>query len=73
MRDFLSRFHNPHNRSLALKISILSNALVSLFIFFLGFFELDLVDFDSVFRMREIRVDGKSVGVGDVFGFGMFG
>jgi hypothetical protein len=44
-----------------------------LFVFFLGFFELDLVDFDSVFRMREIRVDGKSVGVGDVFGFGMFG
>jgi hypothetical protein len=39
----------------------------------LGFFQLDLVDFDAVFRMIEAEIDGECVGIVDVFSFGMLG
>jgi len=46
---------------------------VRLFVLFFRLFELDLVDFDAVFGVREVRVEGEGVGWGDVFGFGVFG
>jgi len=42
-------------------------------VFFPGLFELDLVDFDAVFGVREVRVQGEGVGRGYVAGFGVFG
>jgi len=46
---------------------------VRLLIFFFGFFELDLVDFDAVFGVREVWVEGEGVGRRYVFAFGVFG
>jgi hypothetical protein len=46
---------------------------VRLLVFFFGFFELDLVDFDAVFGVGEVRVEGEGVGGLDVFGLGVFG
>jgi len=42
------------------------------FVFFAGFLELDLVDFDAVFGVREVGVQGEGVSGGYVAGFGMF-
>jgi hypothetical protein len=46
---------------------------VRLLVLFFGFLELDLVDFDAVFGVREVRVEGEGVCGRDVFGFGVFG
>jgi hypothetical protein len=46
---------------------------VRFLVLFFGLFELDLVDFDAVFGVREVRVEGEGVGGGDVFAFGVFG
>jgi hypothetical protein len=46
---------------------------VRLFILLFGFFELDLVDFHSVFGVREVRVESEGVGGGDFFAFWVFG
>jgi hypothetical protein len=65
MTDRLPALQDPDYSGLALEVPILRNPDVGLFIFFLGFFELDLVDFDAVLRVREVGIDGESVGVVD--------
>jgi hypothetical protein len=71
--DRLAGFHDPHNRGLGFEVAVLGHAHVRLFVLFLGLFELDLVDFDAVFGVREVRVEGEGVGGRDVFGSGVFG
>jgi hypothetical protein len=46
---------------------------VRFLVFFFGFFELNLVDLDAIFRVGEVGVEGEGVGRGDVFAFGVFG
>lgn len=43
-----------------------------LLVLLFGLFELHLIDFDAVFRMREGGVQGEGVGVVDFAAFGMF-
>ena len=42
-------------------------------VFFFGFFELNLIDLDAIFRVGEVGVEGEGVGRGDVLAFGVFG
>jgi hypothetical protein len=73
MPNRLATLHDPHNRRLGLEIPVFGNTHVSFFVFFFGFFELDLVDFDAVFGVREVGVEGEGVGGRDFFAFGVFG
>lgn len=72
MPDRLSTLQNSHNRRLALKVAIFSDTDVCLFVLLFGLFELDLVDFDAVFRVREVGVDGEGIVLVDFFAFGVF-
>lgn len=70
MRDHLAGLHDAHNGRLGLVSPIGRDALMRLFIFFLSLLGLDLVDLDAVLGVGEVRVDGKGVGVIDVFALG---
>ena len=72
MRDQLSTLQDPDDSSLTLEVAIFGNADVRFFVFLLGFFELDLVDFDAVFGVLEVGVHAEGVGFVDVFASGMF-
>jgi len=56
MRNFLSALHYANDSSLRLVVSISSDTLVGLLVLLLGFFGLDLVDFDAVFGVRKIEI-----------------
>lgn len=73
MRDLLATLQNPYNRRLAFEVAVLGDADVGFFVLFFRFFELDLVDFDAVFGVLEVWVDGEGVCFVDVFAFGVFG
>jgi len=69
----LPALHDAHDRRLRLEVPVFCDAHVRFFVFFFGLFELDLVDLDAVFGVREVWVEGEGVGRGDVFAFGVFG
>jgi hypothetical protein len=46
---------------------------MSFLVFFFSLFELDLVDFDAVLRVFEVRVDGEGVRDVDLAAAGVFG
>lgn len=73
MADGLPALHDAHDSRLGLEISVLRHAHVRFFVFFFGFFELDLVDLDAVFGVGKVGIKGESVGGRDVFAFGVFG
>jgi hypothetical protein len=73
MLNSLPRFQDAHDGSLSFVVAIGSDALMGFFIFFLGFFELDSVDFDAIFGVGEGCVEGECVSGADVSGFGVFG
>ena len=62
MPDGLSALHDAHDRRLCLEVAVLCHAHVRFFVFFFGFFELDLVDLDAVFGVGEVGVEGEGVG-----------
>lgn len=61
MRDRLPRFHYPNDGRLSLVIAVGCNTLMRLFVFFFGLLGLDLVDLDTVFRVRKVRIDREGV------------
>lgn len=71
--DRLPALHDAHNRRLGLEVAVLGDTHVRLLVLLLGLFELHLVDFDAVLRVREVWVEGEGVGRGDVFALWMFG
>ena len=73
MPDCLAALHDPHDRRLRFEIPVFGDADVRFFVFFFGLAELDLVDLDAVFGVREGVVEGEGVGVVDVFAFWVFG
>ena len=73
MCDILSRLHDPNNSSLSLIMTIRSHSFVRLFVFLLGLFQLDLVDFDAVFFVLEIKIYSESVRLIDVLASRGFG
>ena len=73
MTNSLPAFHNPDNRGLTLKVSVFCYTLVSLLVFLLGLLKLDLIDADSVFRVRECAIDTKFVVDVNVFSLRMLG
>jgi hypothetical protein len=73
MANRLPALHDAHDRRLRLEIAIFRHTHVRFFVFFFGFFELDLVDLDAIFGVGEVWVEGEGVGGGDVFAFGVFG
>lgn len=72
MRDRLPTLHDPDDSCLTFKVPILGNTHVRLLVLLLGLFELHLVNFDAIFGMVELGVDGESVRVVDFFALGMF-
>jgi hypothetical protein len=66
----LPALHDPYNSSPSLDMSIRGHTFMRLFALGLGLFELNLVNLDAVFGVVEARVEGESVGVGDVAAFG---
>ena len=72
MRNGLPRLHDSHNRRLSLELPILRCPLMRGAIFFFRFLGLNLVNLDAVFRVGEFEVESERVGVGDVFGAGVF-
>jgi hypothetical protein len=73
MTNPLPRLQDAHNRSLRFVIAVRGDALVGFFVFGRRLFELDGVDFDAVFGVREGRVQGEGVGGADFARFGVFG
>lgn len=73
MRNRLATLHDTHNRRLRLIVSIRRDSFVSRLVLFLGFFELDLVDFDAHLGVLERAVVGEFVGVVDILAFGFLG
>ena len=73
MTDGLPAFHDAHDRCLRLEVAVFRDAHVRFFVFLFGLFELDLVDFDAIFGVSEVRVEGEGVSGRDVFAFGVFG
>jgi hypothetical protein len=73
MRNRLATLHDTHNRRLRLVVSVRRDSFVGRLVFFLGFFELDLVDFDAHLGVLEGAVVGEFVGVVDILAFGFLG
>lgn len=73
MRNGLATLHDTHNRRLRFVVSVCRHSLVGRLVFFLGFFELNLVDFDAHLGVLKGAVVGKFVGVVDIFAFGFLG
>lgn len=73
MRNPFPRLENPHNSSLGLVVAVGSDALVCFFILGGGLFELDRVDFNAIFWIGEVRVEGECVGWVDIPALGVFG
>jgi hypothetical protein len=61
----LLALHYAHNGSLSLKVSISLDSLVRLFVLFLRFLQLNLVDLDSIPLVAESGIDRKAVSVVD--------
>ncbi len=70
MPDRLAALHNPHDGRLSLIMPVGRNALVRLFVFFPGLFELDLIDFDAIFGIRKGVIDGEGVVLANVSALG---
>lgn len=66
MRDCLARFHDADNSRLSFIVAICDYAFVRLFVLFLGFLCLDLVDLDAVFVIGEIGIDGECIFAVDI-------
>lgn len=73
MADGLPALHNAHDRRLRLEVAVFRDAHVRFFVFLSGLFELDLVDFDAIFGVSKVRVEGEGVSGRDIFAFGVFG
>lgn len=73
MADSLARFQDAHDGGLGLVVAVCSDALVSLFVFGGGFFELDRIDLDAVFDVGEGGVEGECVSGRDFAAFRVFG
>lgn len=73
MRNRLATLHDTHNCRLRLVVPIRRDSFVGRLVFLLGFFELDLVDFDAHLGVLESAVVRELVRVIDVFAFGLLG
>jgi hypothetical protein len=62
----LFTLHDADNSGLSFKVSIGLNALMCLFVLFLGFLQLNLVDFDSVPFVAKSNIERKGVGLIDL-------
>jgi len=58
---------------LTLEVPVFGDTDVSFFVLLLRLLELDLVDFDAVLRVLEVRVDGEGVRFVDLFALGVLG
>ena len=72
VRNNLAALQNPNDGGLAFEATVLGDTDMRLLVLCLGLFELHLVDLDAVFRVFESRIDGKIVGLVDVFSLGVF-
>ena len=73
MGDELPALHNSYDCRLGLKSSIRRHSFMRLLIFLLGFFELHLINLDSILFMGKPHVDGEGIILTDVSSFRMFG
>ena len=73
MLNRLATLHDPHNRRLRLVVSVRCHSFVRRLVFLLGFFELDLIDFDAHLGVLEGAVVREFIRVVDVFAFGFLG
>ncbi|KAH0445599.1 hypothetical protein KCU90_g61, partial [Aureobasidium melanogenum] len=64
MANRLSRLHDSDHSSLTLKVSVLSNTFVRLFVLLLRLLELHLIDLDSVLVVPEAWIDCEGIQVG---------
>lgn len=62
MSYYLLTLHDPHDSGLGLKVAIGLDTLVGLLVLFFRLLELDLVDFDAVFLVREAWIERECVG-----------
>lgn len=69
----LPGLEDADHSGLTLEVPVLCHANMSLFVLFFGLFELDLIDLDAVFGVREVGVDAEAVGCVDVFALGSLG
>lgn len=60
--DGLPALHDAHNCRLGLEVAVLGHAHVRLLVLLFGLFQLHLVDFHAVLRVREVWVEGEGVG-----------
>ena len=65
-----AHFHDANNGSVNLVLSILEHTLFSSFLFFVGFFQLNLINFDVEQLVGEFSVDFEFITVVDFFAFG---
>lgn len=67
VRDHPTSFHYSNDGRLSLVVSVSCNTLMRLFIFFFGFLGLDLVDLDTIFRIRKVRINREGIVIVDIF------
>ena len=73
MANGLAALHDAHNRRLTFKVAVLRHPLVGLLVLLLGFFELNLIDPDTIPWMFESQVDSKGIGRVNLLAQRMFG
>ena len=71
MRNVFPRLQDPHNRSLRFVVPICGDTLVCLLVLGGGLFELNRVDLDTIFSVRELFIYRKFIRGVDVAAFGV--
>lgn len=68
----LSALHDSDYSSLGFEVAVRCNAFVGLFVFFFGFFGLDLVDLDPILGIRKVGIDNKCIVIIHLLSFWRF-